>query len=72
MPQGIFWEKLIRLEAIKRIFIFRAKMDFFPRGKSMLFGQKWPNFQVGIFHLFISLGISGSRKTVYGIIFKCK
>ena len=40
MPQGIFWETLIRLEAFKIIFIFRAKMDFFPRGKSMLFGQK--------------------------------
>ena len=72
MPQGTFWDTLIRLEAFKRIFIFRAKMDFFPRGKSMLFGQKRTNFQVGIFHLFMSLGISASRKTVYGIIFKCK
>ena len=37
MPQGTFLDTLIRLEDFKRIFIFRPKMDFFPRGKSMLF-----------------------------------
>ena len=25
------------------------------------FGQKWPNFKVGIFHMFMSLGISACR-----------
>ena len=40
MPQGTFLDTLIQLQAFKRIFIFRLKMDFFPRGKSMLFGEK--------------------------------
>ena len=34
MPQGMFSDTLIRLEAFKRIFVFRPKFDFFPRGKS--------------------------------------
>ena len=29
---GTFPETLIRLKAFKRIFIFRSKIDFFPRG----------------------------------------
>ena len=57
MSQGTFSDTPIRLEALKRIFVFRPKIDFFPRGKSMGFGQKWPDFEVGIFHLFISLRI---------------
>ena len=40
MSQGTFSDTLIRLEAFKRIFVFLPKIDFFPRGKSMVFGQK--------------------------------
>ena len=40
MCQGTISDKLIRLEAFKRIFVFRPKIDFFLRGKSMVFGQK--------------------------------
>ena len=40
MPQGTFSDTLIRLEAFKRIFVFRQKIDVFPRGKSIDFGQK--------------------------------
>ena len=40
MSQGTFSDTLFRLEAFKRIFFFRPKIDFFPRGKSMVFGQK--------------------------------
>ena len=40
MSQGTFSDTLIRLEAFKKIFVFCSKMDFFPRGKSMVFGQK--------------------------------
>ena len=40
MSQGTFLDILIRLEALKRIFVFRPKIDFFPRGKSMVLGQK--------------------------------
>ena len=40
MSQGTFSYTLIRLEAFKRIFVFRPKFFFFPRGKSMVFGQK--------------------------------
>ena len=68
MSQGTFLDTLIRLEAFNRIFVFRPKIDFFPR----VFGQKWPNFEVGIFHWFIALGISECRKTPLGVIFKCK
>ena len=40
MSQGTFKETLIRLEAFKRIFVFCPKIDYFPRGKSTVFGQK--------------------------------
>ena len=40
MSQGMFSYTLIRLEAFKRIFVCRRKIDFFLRGKSMVFGQK--------------------------------
>ena len=40
MSQGTFTNTLIRLEAFKRIFVFFPKIDFFPRGKFTLFGQK--------------------------------
>ena len=40
MSQGTFSDTLIRLEGFNRIFVFRLKIDFFPRGKSMVFGQK--------------------------------
>ena len=39
------------MESFKRIFVFRPKIDFFPRSKSMVIGHKRPNFEVGIFHL---------------------
>ena len=40
MSQGTFSVTPIRLEAFKRTFVFRPKMDFFPRGESSFFGQK--------------------------------
>ena len=40
MSQGTLADTLIRSEAFKRIFVFRPKIEFFPRGKSMVFGQK--------------------------------
>ena len=49
MPQGTFWDTLIRLEAFKRIFIFRPKMDFFPRGKSMLLAKNDEIFKSAFF-----------------------
>ena len=72
MSQGTFYDKLVRLEVFKRIFVFRSNIDFFLRRKYMVFGQKWPNFEVDISHLFISLGISMCRQTFLGIIFKFK
>ena len=38
MSQGTFSDTLIRLQAFKRIFVFRPKIDFFPMGKSKVFG----------------------------------
>ena len=72
MSQETFSDLLIRLEASKGIYVFRPKIDFSPRGKPTVFGQKLPNFEVGIFHSLMSLGISACRKTPFGIIFKCK
>ena len=40
MSQGTFLDLLIRLEALKRIFVFRPKTDFLPRGKPTVFNQK--------------------------------
>ena len=40
MCQGTFADSLSRLEALKRIFVFRPKIDFFLKGKSIGFGQK--------------------------------
>ena len=39
MSQGMFSDTLIRLEALKRIFVFRPKIDVFPRGRSRVFNQ---------------------------------
>ena len=72
MSQGTFLHTLIRLEAFHRILVFRPKIDLFPRGYSIVFGQKLPNFEVGMFHLFMSLGILECRKMPLGIIFKSK
>ena len=51
MSQGTFSDTLIGLEAFKRIFVLRPKIDFFPSGKSTVFGEKRPNFEVGSFLL---------------------
>ena len=40
MSQKTFSDTLIRFEAFKRIFVFPPKIDFFPRGKCMVFVQK--------------------------------
>ena len=40
MSQGTFQDILIRLEAIKRIFVFRPKIDFLPRSKLTVLGLK--------------------------------
>ena len=61
MNQGTFSATMIRLGPSKKIFVFRPKIGSFSRGKSMVFGPKLPNFEVGIFHLFKSLQISASR-----------
>ena len=38
MSRRIFLDTLIRLEAFKTIFDVILKIDFFPRGKCMVFG----------------------------------
>ena len=52
MSQGTFSDLLILLEAFKRIFVFRPKIDFLPRDKPTVFCQKLPNVEFGIFHPF--------------------
>ena len=36
MSQGTFLDTVIPLEAFERIFIFRARIEFIPRGKSTI------------------------------------
>ena len=50
--------------------VFGPKINFLPKGTSMLFRQKGANFHMGIFHLFMSRGISACQKTPLGIMFK--
>ena len=40
MSHGTFSDALIRLEAFKRIFVCRPKMDFLPRDKPTVLGEK--------------------------------
>ena len=40
MSQGTFSNTPILLEAFKRMSLFGPKIDFFPRGKSSVFGEK--------------------------------
>ena len=40
MSQGTFSDTPIRLGEFKRTFVSCPKVDFFPRGKSRVFGQK--------------------------------
>ena len=56
MSRGTVSDTLIRLKAFKRIFLFRPKIDFFPRGNSRVLAQKAPSFQVGILNSFLSIG----------------
>ena len=72
MSQETFSDILIPLEAFKRKFVFCPKIDFLPRARPTVFCQKGPNFQVGILHSFISLGISACRKIPLGVILRCK
>ena len=49
MSKGTFLDTLIRLEAFKRIIVFCPKIDFFPRGKSMVFGQNGQILKLAFF-----------------------
>ena len=40
MAQGTFLDLLIRLEALKRIFVFHPKTYLLPGGKPKVFNQK--------------------------------
>ena len=40
MSQETFSDLQTRLEAFKRIVVFRSKIDFLPRGKPTVLGQK--------------------------------
>ena len=39
MSKGTFSDILIRLEAFKRIFVFRPHIHFLPKGKPTVLGQ---------------------------------
>ena len=44
MSQGTFLETLTRLEALKRIFVFCPKIDFFSKGLVQGFWSKMTKF----------------------------
>ena len=71
MSQGKFSDLMIRLEAFKRIFLFRPKIDFLPKGKPKILGQNNQLFKSAFLTFFMSLGISAFRKTPLGMILKC-
>ena len=50
MSQGTFYDTLIPLEALKRIFLFRPKNQFFFEELIHDFLSKSTNFDGGIFH----------------------
>ena len=70
MSKGTFPDTLIRLNAFKRIFVFRPKIDFLP--SPCFLAKKEQIFKWAFFHLFMSLGISAYQKTPLGIIIKSK
>ena len=72
MSHRTFSDLLIRLEALKRIFVFGPKIHHLPRGNPTVLGQKCLNFQVDIFYSFRSLGIWACRKMLLEIFLKCK
>ena len=49
MSQGTFSETLVRLDAFKRISVFGPKIEFLPRGKSMLLAKKKQIFKWAFF-----------------------
>ena len=51
MTQWTFSDKLIRLKTLKRIFVFRPKIDFLLKGQPMLFNEKMTKFLSGHFSL---------------------
>ena len=58
------------LEALKKIFFLRPKIEIFLKGRTRVFGQILPNFKSAFFTC--GVGISVYHKTPLGIIFKCK
>ena len=49
MSQGTLSDILIRLEAFKRIFVFRPKIDFLPRSKPTVSGKNEEIFKSAFF-----------------------
>ena len=49
MSQGTSSDTLFRLEAFKRIFVFRPKIEFFLRGKSMVLTKNDQSFKSAFF-----------------------
>ena len=45
MSQRTFSDTLIPLEAFKRIFFLRPKINIFPKVRTRVFGQILPNFK---------------------------
>ena len=66
MSQRSFSDTLIRLEDFKRIFVFCPKIVFFPRGKSMVFGQKMTKFSNRYFSVFYVPSYLGVSKNSFG------
>ena len=72
MSQGTFSETLVRLDALKRISVFGPKIEFLPRGKSMLLAKKEQIFKWAFFTFLCPEGSLRVKKTPLGIIFKWK
>ena len=85
MSQETFPDTLIRLEAFKRIFVFRPKIDVFPKGifsvlcqndqssKSLFFTRLCPkgtrSIEKLLWELFLSANNAVTKNFPLGIIF---
>ena len=68
MSQGRLLDTVVRLAAFPCIIFQKPKIDFvFSKGAKN--GQNWPNFEVGIFKLFVSPGNSACPENPLRVFF---
>ena len=67
-----FLDRVVRLAAFPCIIVGEEKYRIFSKEKGAKNGQNWPNFEVGIFKLFMSPGNPACLENPLGVIFMKK